>query len=80
VLQDIPSRLQSSLGLGVQEEAVFIQTSMDVGRHRDGVRFQNNQELLLQRLAEGQRARVVSLGGDTVTVEEKLVGTAGRLQ
>jgi hypothetical protein len=63
VLQDIPPRLQSGLGLTAQEEVVFVQTSMDAGRHRDAVRFRNNQEVLLQRLAEGQRARVLSLGG-----------------
>ena len=71
VLQDIPPRLQSGLGLGIQEEVVFIQTGVDAGRHRDGIRFRNNQELLLQRLTEGQRARVVSLGG-TDTSEDML--------
>ena len=77
VLRDIPARLQSSLGLKMEEEVVFVQVGMDAGRHRDAVRFRNNQELLLQRLAEGQRARMVSMGGDTVTVEEKFVETAG---
>jgi hypothetical protein len=79
VLRDIPARLQSGLGLGLEEEVVFVQTGMDAGRHRDAVRFRNNQELLLQRLAEGQRARVVSLGDDTMIVEEKLAGTADRV-
>jgi len=79
VLRDIPARLQSGLGLGLEEEVVFVQTGMDAGRHRDAVRFRNNQELLLQRLAEGQRARVVSLGDDPMIVEEKLAGTADRV-
>lgn len=65
VLQGVPTRLQSELGLTTEEEVVFIQTGIDAGRHRDGVRFRNNRELLLQRLAEGQRAVVVSLGGLT---------------
>jgi hypothetical protein len=43
------------------ETVEFIQTSADAGRHRDGVRFSNGQEILLQRLAEGQRATVLSL-------------------
>jgi hypothetical protein len=77
MLRDIPARLQSSLGLGMEEEVVFVQVGMDAGRHRDAVRFRNNQELLLQRLAEGQRACVVSMGGDTVAVEETFVRTAG---
>lgn len=79
VLRGIPSRLQSELGLQMEEEVVFVQIGMDAGRHRDAVRFANNQELLLQRLAEGQRARVVSLGGDAATVEETLTGIAGRV-
>jgi len=58
---------------------VFAQLGMDAGRHRDAVRFRNNQELLLQRLAEGQRARLVSLGGDTATVEETVTRIAGRI-
>jgi len=63
VLKDIPARLQSGLGLSVEEDVVFVQTSMDAGRHRDAVRFNNNQQVLLQRLAEGQRALVISMGG-----------------
>lgn len=78
VLRDIPSRLQSGLGLGTEEDVVFIQVGMDAGRHRDAVRFQNNQELLLQRLAEGQRARVVSLGGDSASVEAEPAETTLR--
>jgi hypothetical protein len=72
VLRDIPARLQSSLGLETEEEVVFVQVGMDAGRHRDAVRFRNNQELLFQRLAEGQRARVVSLGGDSANDEIEL--------
>jgi len=79
VLRDIPPRLQSGLGLRGEEEVVFHQIGMDAGRHRDAVRFRNNQELLLQRLTEGQRARVVSLGGDVPAAEETLAGSARRL-
>jgi hypothetical protein len=79
VLRDIPARLQSSLGIRAEEEVVFVQIGMDAGRHRDAVRFGNNQELLLQRLAEGQRARMVSLGGDTPVAEETLTGIASRV-
>jgi hypothetical protein len=79
VLRDIPPRLQSGLGLRGEEEVVFHQIGMDAGRHRDAVRFRNNQELLLQRLTEGQRARGVSLGGDVPAAEETLAGSARRL-
>ena len=78
MLRDIPARLQSSLGIGAEEEVVFVQVGMDAGLHRDAVRFPNNQELLLQRLAEGQRARVVSLGGDSASVEVELAETTLR--
>lgn len=79
VLRDIPSRLRSELGLQAEEEVVFAQVGMDAGRYRDAVRFANNQELSLQRLAEGQRARMVSLGGDADTVEETRAGVARRV-
>jgi hypothetical protein len=78
-LRDIPSRLQSSLGLRMEEEVVFVQVGMDAGRHRDAVRFGNNQELLLQRLAEGQRARVISMGGDNAGAEAELAGATHRV-
>jgi len=70
VLKDIPARLQSGLGLCMEEDVIFIQTSMDAGRHRDAVRFNNNQQVLLQRLAEGQRALVISMGGMTNSEEQ----------
>jgi hypothetical protein len=61
LLRDIPERLQRELGVGTAEEVVLIQMNEMPGRHRDGVRFRNNQEVLLQHLAEGQRADVLSL-------------------
>ena len=69
-LHDIPERLQRQLGVGTSEEVVFIQTSAMAGRHRDGVQFQNKQETLLQHLAEGQRADVLSLSLATTSEEE----------
>ena len=61
MLHQIPERLQRQLGIGSVEEALFIQMSDMPGRHRDGVRFANNQELLLQHLSEGQQAKILSL-------------------
>src|SRR5579872_448035 len=69
-LRDIPERLQQKLGIGAEEAVTFIQLSAEAGRHRDGIRFENGQEILLQRLAEGQRARVVSLAPAAVVEEE----------
>ena len=61
LLRDIPERLQRQLGISAVEEVLFIHMSAMPGRHRDGVRFRNNQEVLLQHLAEGQRADVLLL-------------------
>lgn len=61
LLRDIPERLQRQIRVRAVEEVVFIQMSGMVGRHRDGVRFRNNQELLLQHLSEGQHADVLAL-------------------
>jgi hypothetical protein len=63
VLHDIPDRLQHSLGVGPVERVTFIQTSLLENRHRDGVEFQNHQRILLQRLSEGQRVRVLTVSG-----------------
>ena len=68
-LAGIPERLQQKFGIGAEEPITFIQMSADVGRHRDGIRFANGQEILLQRLAEGQRARVLSVSLEDVTAE-----------
>jgi hypothetical protein len=61
LLRDIPDHLQKHLGVGVEERVVFTQRSGEVGSHRDGLRFTNGQEILLQRLVEPQRAAVLSL-------------------
>jgi hypothetical protein len=74
-LRDIPERLQERLRVDRDEEVVFIQMSAEFGRHRDGVRFTNGQEILLQRLAEGQHARVLSLLPDA-SLEDETVGQA----
>ena len=62
LLHDIPDRLQRQLGVGATEEVLFIQMGDMPGRHLAGVRFSNNQQILLQHLREGQRAEVLSLG------------------
>ena len=70
LLQDIPERLQQQLGVGAAEEVVFIQTSAEEFRHRDGVRFRNGQEILLQRLSERQSIRVLSLSSPALSEDE----------
>jgi hypothetical protein len=68
-VRDIPTRLQRSLGVSAEEQVTFIQTSLLEGQHRDGILFRNHQQILLQRLAEGQRVVVLSLGSSEHEVE-----------
>jgi hypothetical protein len=50
ILRNIPSTLQKELGVGSEEEVIFTQASPETNGYRDGVRFENGQEILLQRL------------------------------
>ncbi len=65
VLSGIPSHLQRRWNVTEEEPVTFVQTSMDVNRHRDAVQFCNGHESLLQNLPEGLRVRIVSLGAET---------------
>ena len=62
-LYDIPEDLQRRLGVGPVEEVTFNEESLEAFTYRDGVRFANGREILLQQLTCGQRAEVLSLGG-----------------
>ena|SRR5215469_12651689 len=63
LVRDIPDKLQKTLGLGSGvQEVVF--TQIGTAGFRDSVRFPNGGELLLQRLTEGQRVRVLSLSSE----------------
>jgi hypothetical protein len=61
LLQDIPSRLQRDLGVAAVEEATFTQHAPAAYTYRDGIRFANGKEILLQELEEGQRVKVLDL-------------------
>jgi hypothetical protein len=61
VLRDIPQHLQQQLGVGDEEEVTFDQLSADAYSYRDAVRFNNGREVLLQKLAVGQRVDVLCL-------------------
>jgi len=62
-MYDIPEDLQRRLGVGAVEEVTFIEQSLEAFTFRDGVRFANGREILLQQFTCGQRAEVLSLGG-----------------
>ncbi len=63
LIRDIRKDLQREFGVAEQEEVTFVELGLDEHRYRDAVRFSNGRELLLQRLREGQRVDVLSLGG-----------------
>jgi hypothetical protein len=58
-LEDIPSRLQSELGVCSVEEVTFTQLTAAVNTYRDAMRFRNGREIRLQELREGQRVIVL---------------------
>jgi hypothetical protein len=58
---DIPEYLQREINARRTEEVTFTQLTASPFRYRDAVRFRNGREILLQRLEEGQRVRVLSL-------------------
>jgi hypothetical protein len=60
-LGDIPKDVQNSFAVGASEEVTFTQLTATPNRYRDAVRFKNGREILLQRLNQGQRVRVLQL-------------------
>ena len=61
ILKDISARMQKDLGLCPEEGGKFIETSVDLYRHRDAIQLANGLVIPLQRLCEGQRIEVLSL-------------------
>ena len=75
LLKDIPRNLQRELGVGEIEEVQFVQTSAEVDTYRDGVRFKNCRQVLLQRLRAGQRVQVLSIAIEEFEPAEAAVWT-----
>lgn len=61
LLMDISEQLQDEIGIGRVEKVTFTQITAEANAYRDAVRFGNGREILLQRLQEGQRLRVLKL-------------------
>jgi hypothetical protein len=62
LVRDIPANMRRECRIQTDiEEAVFAQITAAENTFRDAVRFPNGIEVLLQRFAEGQRVRVLSL-------------------
>lgn len=64
VLRDVAPSLREKYALRSEEEVKFVQLSADPNTYRDALCFRNGTVLRLQHLPAGQRATVVSLGGD----------------
>jgi hypothetical protein len=67
---DLSRDLQHEFGVGPLEEVTFVELSASAYRYRDGIRFHNGREVLLQNLREGVRFAVLSLASSEVEVEE----------
>lgn len=68
-MRSIPKDLQRELNIGAVEDVTFVELSASAYRYRDGVRFSNGREILLQYLEEGIAMDVVSLGSAEVSTE-----------
>jgi hypothetical protein len=77
LLRDIPHEIQRAISAGPVEEVVFTQLNAEAPAYRDAVRFSNGSEVLLQRLKEGQRVRVLRLSLDELS--DPVVGDAAHL-
>ncbi len=64
MLHDIPVELQHALDVDSVEPVTFTQLSSAVNSHRDAVHFRNGSEISLQRLREGQRAKILRFDSD----------------
>jgi hypothetical protein len=78
MVRDIPTELQQEFDVGRTEEVMFTQISSAPFQTRDAVRFLNGHEVLLQRLKEGQRVRVLGvLSADLADSARELHGPVG---
>lgn len=76
---DIPGYLQREIDVRRTEGVTFTQITASPFRYRDAIRFRNGCQVLLQRLEEGQRIRVLSLSvADFADLAIELEGQAAR--
>lgn len=75
LLRDIPERMRHDLNLdSAEQEVVF--TQIDTTGYRDAVRFANGAVVLLQRLSERQRVRVLALSSEP---DEEILADEGEV-
>lgn len=66
LLEGIGEEIQKELGVGAVEEVVMTRLEERAYAYKDGVRFSNGAELLLQRLTVGLAAVVMTYGAERV--------------
>lgn len=78
LIEDIPARLKQEFSVSDAEFVTFTQLGFEAYTHRDGIRFENGKEVLLQRLNENQRVRVMSLANIGERIQESATITSTR--
>jgi hypothetical protein len=63
ILREIPSAFRQKLNVGEEEEVTFVQLPPTPPGYRDGIRFDNGKDLVLQRLPKGLKLDVLTLPG-----------------
>jgi hypothetical protein len=76
LVRDMPDDIQRICKSGPAEIVTFTQLTAAANAHRDAIRLDNGAEVLLQRLHEGQRVRVLRLTISEVD-EVPVLKTAG---
>jgi hypothetical protein len=60
-MNHIPAGLRRKFALEAEEDVTFVQLSADAYRYRDGIRFRNGKQVLLQEITEGACFEVLTL-------------------
>jgi hypothetical protein len=68
-MNHIPAGLRRKFVLETEEEVTFVQLSPDAYRYRDGIRFRNGKQVLLQEITEGVCFEVLTLASSQTGTE-----------
>jgi hypothetical protein len=60
-IEGIPKALQEQFDVGEAEEVTFAQVTAEPFRYRDAFRFENGEEVLIQKFPDGVRVEVLSI-------------------
>ena len=65
LFRDGPEDLQRKWKIADEESAMFVQTSAQAHQYRDAILFRQGGPVSLQKLREGMRVQILSLGGNS---------------